>query len=317
VKERFRAPLAAAAALLIGGDLAARGPGTLIDVWRCLFPYLWMFLAFEALRRRRRLLDEEAFLLGAAVGLAHDGIFSKTLQDGIFFLGINWLSTAAACFDWGMAAVVALHVTDALLPRPAGDEPVSGSGPLELAALVFLPAGEFMLYLYDALVGRTRFERMLGPSWLLADVLFAAAAAGLVRRALARADADEPGERDPGLWALGAFCAWLPGAQLAARAGGTDLSAVSLAYVAAWTGLVGAWTWRLWIERGHADRTPRRAAKPVIALAAWRLAGAVIVWLIFGTLESDGRAASAHAFIVDLPTRLAFLTVFFSARLAV
>jgi hypothetical protein len=309
--------LAAAVALLIGGDLAARGPGALLDVWRFLFPYLWLFLAFEALRRRRRLLDEEAFLIGAAVGLAHDGILVKILQDGIFFLGINWLSALTACFDWGMVTVVALHAADALLPRPAESEPAAAPGTLELAALVFLPAGAFMMYAYDALVGRARFERMLGPAWLLADLLFAAAAAALVRRALARSEAVEPEGRERWLWALGVFCAWLPGAQLAARAGGPELSLISFVYAAAWTGLVGAWTWRLWRERGRADWSPRRAARPLLGLAAWRLAGSLLAWLIFGALENGGRGASVFAFFVDLPTRLVFLSLFFSSRLAV
>jgi hypothetical protein len=315
VKERYRAPLAAAVALLIGGGLAARGPGSLLDVWGFLFPGLWLFLGFEALRRRRRLLDEEAFLLGAAAGLVYDGIYAKTLQDGIFFLGVNWLSAVAACFDWGMITVVALHVADALLPRPVENEPASGTP--ELVGLAFIPAIAFVTYFYDAIVGRTRFERMLGPAWLLADILFAAAAVLLVRFAFLRSDADEPAEREPALWALGAFCAWVPGAQLAARVGGVELHLISYVYVAAWTALVGAWTWRLWRERGHADRNPVRLSRPILALALWRFIGAVAVWLIFGTLESDGRGASAFAFFVDLPTRLVFLSVFFSSRLAV
>ena len=316
MKERLRAPLAAAVAVLIGGDLAARGPEGLLDLWRFLFPYLWLFLAFEAARRRRRLLDAEAFLLGAAMGLAHDGIYAKTLQDGIFFLGVNGLSALAAAFDWGMVTVVALHVADALSPRPAEEE-APGSGPLALAALVFLPAAALALYLYDALIGRTRFERMLGPAWLLADLLFAAAAAALVRRAAIRSETDEPEERDAWLWALAAFCGWLPGAQLFARAGGEWPSPLSVLCVAGWTAAFGAWLWRLWRERGHAAGEPRRAVRPILALAAWRLLGAALVCLILGPMESDGRAAAAFGFFVDLPTRLIFLSIFFSSRLAI
>ncbi len=315
MNERLRAPLAAAVALLIGGGLAA-GPAALFDAWRFLFPYAWLFLAFEALRRRRRLLDEEAFLLGAAVGLAHDGIFVKVLQDGVSFLGIDWLSSAAACFDWGMVTVVALHAADALLPRPAEAEPAAPRR-LERAALFLLPAAALVMYAADALVGRTRFERMLGPAWLLADLLFAAAAAGLVRRAQALAGAPAPQEREPGHLALGAGCGGLTGAQLAARAGGAEFSLISAAGVAAWTGLSGAWMWRLWRERGRADLAPRRASRPILALALWRLAGAAAVWLIFGGLGSDGRGAAAFGIFVDLPTRLAFLSIFFSSRLSV
>jgi hypothetical protein len=318
VKERLRAPLAAAVAFLIGGDLAVRGPGALLDPWRFLFPYLWLFLAFEAARRRRRLLDAEAFLIGAAIGLVSDGIIAKTLQDGIFFLGVNWLSALAAAFDWGMVTVVALHVADAYHPRLEDESPSSGSSSLlELVALVFIPAAAVVMYLFDAWVGRTRFERMLGPAWLLADLMFAGAAAALLRRAAVRSETDEPEERDAWLWALAALCGWLPGAQLFARAGGEWPNLLSAMYVTAWTAVFGAWMWRLWRERGHAAWEPRRAARPILALAAWRLVGAALICLFLGPMESDGRSASAFGFLVDLPTRLVFLSLFFSSRLAV
>lgn len=318
MKERFRAPLAAAVAFSIGGDLIARGPRGLLDVWRFLFPYLWLFLAFEAARRRRRLLDAEAFLLGAAVGLVSDGILAKTLQDGMFFLGVDWLSALAAAFDWGMATVVALHVADSCFPRPA-DEPPSSvvSGVLAPAALVLLPAAALAMYLFDAWVGRTRFQRMLGPSWLLADLLFAAAAWALVRRAAVRSETGEPEERDAWLWALAAVCGWLPGAQLFARAGGQWPNPLSAMCVAAWTAGFGAWLRRLRRERGRADWEAKRAARPILALAAWRLIGAALLCLILGPMETDGRSGAAYGFFVDLPTRLVFLSIFFSSRLAV
>lgn len=318
MRERFRAPLAAAVAFLIGGDLAARGPDGLFDPWRFLFPYLWLFLVFEAARRRRRLLDTEAFLVGAAIGLVADGILSKTLQDGLFFLGINWLSSLAAAFDWGMVTVVALHAADAYHPRLEDESPSSpSSGLFELVALVFLPAAALAMYLFDAWVGRTRFQRMLGPAWLLADLLFAAAALALLRRAAVRSEAGEPEERDAWLWALAALCGWLPGAQLFARAGGEWPNLLSAMYVAAWTAGFGAWTWRLWRERGHASWEPRRAVRPILALAAWRLVGAALICAFLGSMEADGRAASVYGFLVDLPTRLLFITYFFSVRLAV
>jgi hypothetical protein len=200
VKERLRAPLAAAVAFLMAGDLVARGPEALLDVWRFLFPYLWLFLAFEALRRRRRLLDAEAFLLGAAAGLLHDGALTKSLQDGIFLLNVNWLPALTSCFDWGAATVVSLHVADWVLPRPDEGVPAAPQRAPELAALVFLPAGALLLYLLDAITRRSVVERALGPEWPLTDFLFAAAAAALARRAFSRAAADEPEERDRGLW---------------------------------------------------------------------------------------------------------------------
>lgn len=318
MKERLRAPLAAAVAFLIGGALMAGGLSGLLDPWRFLFPYLWLFLAFEAARRRRRLLDAEAFLIGAAVGLLADGAVAKTLQDGLYLLDIDWMGALASIFDWGMIAVVSLHVADACLPRPE-PEPSSSesSGLLELVALVFIPAAALTMYLFDAEVGRTRFQRMLGPAWLLADLLFAAAAAALVWRAAVRSEAEEPEERDGWMWALAALCGWLPGAQLSARAGGEWPNLLSGMYIAAWTAGFGAWMWRLWRERGHAAREPKRAVRSILALAAWRVVGAAILCLVFGPVDSDPRSAAAFGFLVDLPSRLVFLTIFFSSRLAV
>jgi hypothetical protein len=102
-----------------------------------------------------------------------------------------------------------------------------------------------------------------------------------------------------------------------ARAGGEWPSLISWAYVAAWTAAVGVWTRMLWRERGHVPAAPRRASLPILLFAAWRLAGAVLIWLTVGSLETDGRGAAAFACLVDLPTRLVFLSIFFSARLAV
>jgi hypothetical protein len=277
-----------------------------------------MFLAFEAVRRRRRLLDDEAFLLGAAVGLVNGGVFAKDLQDGLFFLGVNWLAAAMAAFDWGLIAVVALHLADAWRPRPA-HAPEVEPDPLraELLALIFLPAGALVGYLIDCWNGRPRFERMLGPAWFLADLLFAAAAYLLVRRALARSEEEDPAPRDRGLWLLCAVAGWLPGAQLSARVGGEWPSVMSMTLLLFWTAGYGAWFWSLWIRRGIFDAEPRRMATPALSLGAWRLAGALLLLMILGPMIEDGRSAAAFTFLVDLPVRLLFISIFFRYRLAV
>ncbi|HXS99619.1 MAG TPA: hypothetical protein VN915_03015 [Elusimicrobiota bacterium] len=236
----------------------------------------------------------------------------------MYFLDIDWLGSLASAFDWGMLSVVALHVADACFPRLEGESSASESSDLlELVALVFIPAAALTMYLFDAWVGRTRFQRMLGPAWLLADLLFAGAAFALARRAFVRSEAAEPEERDAWLWALGAFCAWLPGAQLLARVGGGALTLLSGMYIAAWTAGFGAWMWRLWRERGHVAWEPRRAFAPILALAAWRLLGAIILCLVLGPVDTDPRSAAAFGFLVDLPSRLVFVTIFFACRLAV
>ena len=183
MKERLRPALAALLALLIGGDLATRGLWESLDLWRWLFPYLWLFLAFETLRARRRLRDFEAFLIGAAVGLFHDGVYVKSLQEGASSLGIDWLGAICAVFDWGMVTVLALHAARVLLPR---DETPRILKMPELAGLVFLPGLALCGYLIRTFSGRYRYERMIGDTWLLADILFIIAAGALIRRALVK-----------------------------------------------------------------------------------------------------------------------------------
>lgn len=314
MKERLRPALAALLALLIGGDLAVRGWTGLFDLWRYLFPYLWLFLAFEAARARRRLLDFEVFLIAAAAGLVHDGVYAKTLQEGASLFGVDWLGAACAAFDWGLVAVCALHAADALWPR--GEAPPGISLP-EASGLVFLPCAAACVYLIKTLSGRYRFERMIGDTWLLADLLFIGAAWLLARRAFERAGLAEPHALDRWVWALAGFCAWLPGAQLLARL----LQALSwsfiLAAVGGWTALLGAGLRRLWRRRGHAPLSPVRASGLVLGAALWRLIGAGLLLSVFGSFAADGRAAFAFTVFVELPTRLIFSYAFLTSRLRI
>lgn len=316
MKERLRAPLAAAVALLIGGDLAALGAAGVIDAWRFLFPYLWLFLALEAARRRRRLGDVEAFLLGAAVGLVYDGAYAKNLQSGIAFLGIDWLAALTACFDWGLVTVVSLHAADALLPRPDAESGGGSTGWPERLALVLIPAGAFVAYLADVSAGRTQVERLLGPAWLFDDLLFLAAAALLVRRAFF-VEGKVPLKRDRRLWALGFFCGWLPGAQMLARAAEPWPFPSGLVLVALWTAAVAVAARRLWTRMADVAAAPRRISRPLLAVAAWRLAGAAVLLALLGPAVVDERTAAAFSLFVDLPTRLVFLSVFLSANVGV
>lgn len=314
MRERLRPALAALLALMIGGDLAARGLWESLDLWRWLFPYLWLFLAFEALHARRRLRDFEAFLIGAAVGLFYDGVYAKSLQEGALFLGIDWLGSACSVFDWGMVAVLALHAAGALLPR---GETRYVRKMTELAGLVFLPALALCGYLIKTFTGRYRFERMIGDAWLLADILFVLAAGLLVRRALARSKEDEPEERDRTVWLLAVFCVWLTGARGLGRLAGFWPWPFVLSLVAGWAAAVGWGAWRLWVERVHADRAPRRASPLMLGAAGWRLAGAALVLFLFGTGEADPRSAFAFSVLVELPTRLVFAYALLTSRVEV
>jgi hypothetical protein len=55
----------------------------------------------------------------------------------------------------------------------------------------------------------------------------------------------------------------------------------------------------------------------VLAAAAWRLAGALIICAAIGPTSTDGRAGGAFTFLVELPFRLVFLEMFLRTRLQV
>lgn len=314
MKERLRPALAALLALLIGGDLAARGFWESLDVWRYLFPYLWMFLAFEALRARRSLRDFEAFLVGAAVGLFHDGVYAKVLQEGASFLGIDWLGSVCAAFDWGIITVLSLHAAGALLPREETEHRLKLP---ELAGLVILPGLAFCGYLIKTISGRYRFERMIGETWLAADILFLIAAVLLIRHALARADEEGTAERGRGFWFLAAFCVWLPGAQALGRFAQLWPWPFVLSLVVGWTVAVGWGGWLIWKERAIADRATRRVSRLMLGAAGWRAAAAVLILLLWAPGEVDARASFVFSVLVEMPTRLVFAYAFLTSRVEV
>jgi len=313
VRGRLRAPLAALAALLIGGALAGRGLDALTDLPGFLYPYVFLFLVFEILRARRRLRDEDAFLVGAALGLIHDGIYAKTLQDGGLALGVDVAGAPTSAFDWGMIAVLSLHAVDAALPR---EERRDRAGPeIVLAGVIAVCA--FVNYLFETLTGRYRWERMIGDGWLAADLAFAAAAFYLLRRAWRGAAEEEPPERSRLVWALAAFAGWLAGAQILARVAGAPTGFVAGFLLLIWTGALGFGVWRLWAERGYVDPEPRRGSRLALGLVAWRLLASVAIAWAFVSAAQDSRAAGAFQLFVDLPSRLLFAWIFFTSRLAV
>lgn len=311
--ERLRAPLAALSALLIGGELAARGSAALTDVGGFLFPYLWLFLLFELLRARRRLGDSEAFLVGAAVGLLRDGVYAKALQEGALPFGLDALGAVFAVFDWGMIAVLALHAVDALLPRVEESHDLRP----EAATAGAIVAGAATVYVLMTLTGRYRYERMIGSFWLLDDLIFIGVAAVLMRRAWGRAAHEEPLERDGWLWALGALCAWLPGMQIIYRAAAGEPGFFAVFFMIIWTVLAGGAMFRLWGDRTYVDTTPRRVSRAALGLAVWRFAACVILLAVYGPATENLRAVGPYQVFVDLPTRAAFCWLFFSGRLTV
>lgn len=303
-RQGLRAVAAAAAALLIGGDVAAFGPGALLNVGRWLFPYLALFLAIDLFRARRALGDREAFLLGGAAGLLHDGAWAKLLQEGTLLLGVDWVNALSTALEWGLISVAALHWAAAVDLKPAR------GARWEKAALAVIGVLAFAGYLIDLRLGDTLAARAIGPTWLLADLLFLGAAAALVWQAWRHSG---HARRERWLILLAGFAAWLPTAQFIARLGDWPSPWVLLLLVA-WTFGFVWYARRLWHRRGWEHGEPRRSYYPLLALAGGRLAGALLIWLSY---EGDPRAGFAFSFVVDLPSKLVFFHSFLSTRVEV
>jgi hypothetical protein len=311
LSARSRAPLAALVAFLIGGELAARGPALLLEWSRYAFPYLWLFLLLELVRALRRLGDGEAFLIAAAVGLLHDGVYAKALQEGSHaFVGIDVLGALGAVCDWGMLGVLSLHVVDAVRPVDGrGRRP----GLPEAAALGVIALGAAARWGVDAWSGRWRLERFLGSGWLLADALFVLAALGLLGLALERGSSERPPARERWQRPLLAAWVWLPGTAFLGRLGRYP-SVAAVVLVAAWSAVV-------WKAARKAVEDPPAApvhrSRLLLGAAAWRLIGCAAVYFWYGPAEPGTGAPFVVYFLVDLPTRAAFARSFFRARAAV
>lgn len=311
-----RALAAAALALLISGDVARLGWGVL-SLWHLTFPYVWLFLLLEAVRARRRVGDGEVFLAGAAMAMLYGGIYAKDLQYGAHPFGVDWAGVLGAAFDGGMTTVLALHVAARL--RPRADAEPEPPGALAVVFLLLTLAAAATVYGVKTALDFYRAERMLGPTWLVADLLFAGAAWFLARRAWRRSEEDAGQERERGLWALAAFAVWLPGARIVARACLAVELPMALAYffVGAWTVAAGWLFWRLWRERAYADHAAVRGSRPALAAALWRAAGALLLVAWLGSDLNDVSAAGIFSAAIDWPSRALFAWAFLTSRLEV
>lgn len=311
-----RALGAAALALLISGDVARLGWGA-VGPWHLVFPYLWLFLLLEAGRARRRIEDGEVFLAGAAMAMLYGGVYAKDLQYGAHPFGVDWLGTLCALFDGGMTAVLAFHAADRI--RARGDEEPAEAGMATLVFLVFALGAAASVYGVKTALNFYRADRMLDDTWLVADLLFAAAAWALARRAWTRSEEDREAGRERWVWALAALAVWLPGARLIARAClAVELPGVLLYFfVGAWTASAGWLFWSLWRERGHGDLFAVSGSRPALAAAAWRAAGALLLALSLGEDLNDSSAAGLFSAAVDWPSRALFAWAFLTSRLKV
>lgn len=307
---------AAALALLISGDAAKLGWDA-VGFWHFLFPYVWLFTLLEAARTRRRIGDGEVFAAGAAMAMFYGGVYAKELQHGAHPFGIDWLGAPGAAFDGGMTTVLALHLAGRLRRR-RGDAPAQAAV-IPLVFLAFVLGAAAVVYAVKTSFNFYRADRMLGPTWLAADLLFAAVAWGLARGAWRRSDEEATAERESWTWGLAAFAVWLPGARFIAHlCAAMDLPAALLYFfTGAWTFASSGLAWRLWRERGHADLASAAVSRPAAAAAWWRAAGALALVALLGADLNDARAAGIFSAAIDWPSRALFAWAFLTSRLDV
>ena len=307
--------MAAAIALLISGDGVRLGWGA-IQPWHLVFPYFWFFVLLELLRHRRRVDDAVLFTAGAAMGLFYGGIYAKDLQHGFHPLGIDFLAIPCAMFDWGLLTVVASHISSRLRPRSEEDSFPS------LSAIVFLSFGlgaAALVYGIHTIFKFYRADRMIGSTWLLADLFFAWCCWKMAQRTRHLAEEGEEGDRPDWLWAVAAVALWLPGARITARFF-TMLEVPDILmyfFVAAWTAGIGYLAWRLWKERGHFDSTLVADSRYVKIAGLWRFVGSVLLILWMGADLNMTRTEGIFSFAIDLPSRALFALAFFTGRLKV
>ena len=311
----LRAAAAAALALLVSGDPARLG-GAAFGPARLLFPYFWLYLLLEACRPRRRIEDGEVFLAGAAMAALYAGVYAKDLQHGFHPLGVDWLGAVGALFDGGMVSVLALHCVARRRPRP--EEPEEPSVAV-WAFLAFAAGGAACVYGVKTAFGFYRADRLLGPTWLAADCLFAWIAWRLARRARLRAEDGDHSAREGWIWAAAAFSVWLPAARLVARASAAFGPPAVLLYffVGVWTVACFGLCRQLWKERSHSAGAPVRASGAAAAAALVRAGGALALLAWLGAGAGDEKAALLFSVLVDLPSRALFGWAFLTSRLEV
>lgn len=308
----LRAAAQAVVALLASGVLVTRGWWGVFRFWDWAIPFLVFFLALEIALRRAGGGVLRVFGLGAAFALLFEGVYRKSVLDSMGPLDVDIGATAAAMFDWGMLAVMATHLLSVRFKRPP---PQERSERAALGLLALLLAVMAVVYSVKTYFGHYIAERMIGPTWLITDILFVFAAVRLARRYLA----EEPSEPPRWTYGLGAFVVWSPGSLILSvwKDNFSWPLPVALLLGLAWTAAVALGFRNLWVSRMFVDETPARASPVVLYAIAWRVIGGAALLLAFSPGEFDERVLGAYALLIDIPSRAAFCYAFFTSRLEV
>lgn len=298
-------------ALFLSGELLCGGWGVLGGVGTILFPYLWFYLVIESLSEKGRIKDGQLFLLAGSFSFLYEGIFTKRMQSGLSVTGLDWAAILSGPFEWGMIAVVWFHCLEALVPRRKDVE----RSFWRRAAIVLIFVGAVLVYLWKTTYGHYRIQNMLGPLWLLDDILLAGAAWGMWR--LFRKSSAESFEQRPlWIWGLAGVGLWISGAGLLAQIySGYPSSLLASALQGLWLGGV-AWLLRsCWQRRGLSAETVRRS-RPIFVAAGFRVVGILLLLLIFGT-DWDMRKVFWSGVLCRLPALVFFYSAFLTSRLEV
>lgn len=251
--------------------------------WRWAFPWLLLYLAADRAAARGE-SDSRIFLLGAAFSFLYNGAYTKDMHDGFAVSGLSWAGILASPLEWGMVAVLWLHVVDAVLPRRKRQP--AWSAPL-LVAVAAMGLGVYALrFAFDHFEG----EKLLGALWPLYDLLFAGAAVFLYKAATVLA------------WPVIGAGLWILAARLIAVLPAPAPLQWSLQL--AWSALLATAGWTTWRDRAAYDDEPRRRDRLVLLSAGLHSASCIF-------------ADSAVSLPLDLAGKLVFAYAFLTRRLAV
>ncbi|MEK7858163.1 MAG: hypothetical protein AAB320_03395 [Elusimicrobiota bacterium] len=302
------APLLSAAALL--GGLEVFG-----QLRHLAFPYLWLFLILELLIERYRLNDAQVFLAGAVFSFLYSGLYTKAMHDGLALTGLDWVAVLGGPLEWGMFCVLWFHLLAAVSPRSEGS-----SGPLWPSLLFIAPLTLWAVgvYLLKTVLGHYQAENALDPFYLFSDALLLAMAWLVLKRLQTLPAAGAAGAKNsPWIWLWVGLGLWLLGSGLLAQVCEGLPRALLLMVQALWGAGWGIFLWTSWRDRSAYDDTPVRRSRPVLAAAALRVLGTIVLLKLFGPGSEDPRTALWSGVLCDLPSKVLFYYAFLTSRLDV
>ena len=172
-------------------------------------------------------------------------------------------------------------------------------------------------YLWKTAFGFYRAEHSLGRFCLLDDLVLAAAAV-LSWRCFQRS-LEETTFRPPSwVWAVAGLGLWLLGTGVVAGVcGGLSVPTV-LTYMAQtfWLAGAGIFLWVTWKDRALVSDDPVRRSWPVLAAAALRVGGTLLLLSCFGSTD-DPRQAFWSELLCDWPSKMLFFYAFLTSRVEV